>query len=420
MAPVEAEVGAAVVEVDPEPGHGDAAAEPVVVGLDETDAEPRRIDSAEVGGVSSAAPGGAGDRSGPPGGDGGGPGGVGQPVGGEAHVGRIGEVGVALGQGGGDGLDQPVLAIRSVGRERAGPVEEVKGEQGGRSLAVGRERGDGQIPVPALQRHDPLTPVGGQVALVEEPVELLHVAGEGGADLAPIEGVGAAGGEAFERPGQVRLVQPDARPGPPVDRVPVAPGGVGRPAGPDAGGAGGREREPVPGVGDGGGGQGGEWPRAEPLEQGEPGVGRPGHRDGEGPVPGHRRLPGGPGGGSSEAVHHGLGRGGGRGAARAVVAVEGAVPDEGEAVAAGPAGVGGDDAEDEVGGDGGVHGVAALPQDGRPGVGGEVVRRRQGGGSEPVGLRGGGRRRGQPSSIRRSSAVRWPWRGCPTAASCTS
>ena len=129
------------MQVDPEARDGDAAAEAVVVGLDEADAEPGAVDGAEVGGVSPAAAGagggrGRGDPSG--GGDGAGPGGVGQRGRGEPHVGRVGEVGVALGQGGGNGLDQPVLAFRPVGREGAGPVEEVEGEERRRTLAVGR------------------------------------------------------------------------------------------------------------------------------------------------------------------------------------------------------------------------------------------------------------------------------------------
>ncbi len=122
----------------------------------------------------------------------------------------------------------------------------------------------------------------------------------------------------------------------------------------------------------------------------------------------------------ADALQQGVRGGYRRGAAGSVVAVEPPVPDEGEAVAADPAGIGGHDPEDEVGSDGGVHGIAPLAEDGGAGVGGEVVGRGQAGGGEAVSLRRGSRRAGQPSSTRRNSAVRWPWRAWPAAASCTS
>ena len=187
------------------------------------------------------------------------------------------------------GLYQDVLSLRPVGRERTGVVQQVEGQEGGRPLAVGWELRDGDVPIPTLQRLDPLALVDGEVGGIEQAAEFPYMRGHGRADDTPIEGIRTARRHGLQGERQTRLRQPGTGLRLPVDVLPLAPTGLDRLPRPDPGGSGRGERKPVGGIGDRRLCKLGEGPGAEPFEEREPGVDRTGHSDGERTAAGHAR-----------------------------------------------------------------------------------------------------------------------------------
>ncbi len=281
---------------------------------------------------------------------------------------RVPEVGGAVREGELHGLGDHVQARRRARTARAQieGLEDVRDLDQGDASRGGRRKGEDLVaPVAAADRLPPLGLVALQVLDGEDPAPFPHRLGDGPGQAAPVEHVGALGGDQAKRPPQIRLDQaPAGLDGSTVGRK-LDRGGLreelrptqllpesrrGRVAGPDRESLLGDPNCGLQHLGEGLGAEIRQRPR-QPLQQAR-------RRDGEGPEPGgilgEARL----------QVHV---RGGRR--RRRLPGVDGhrravGQPDQDEAAAADPGVVGIAHAQGEGGGDGCVDGVAARLEHG--------------------------------------------------------
>ena len=258
-----------------------------------------------------------------------------------------------------------------VGRERRKrreieTVEDAEGEQRGEALPVRRTLPDPETAEADADRLVPGGPVRGKVVRAHHPAGALHGRGEVACDVPAIERVGAALRDGPERPGQSRVAEYLAGPGPAaVDRHRPAAGGPGEDpfgAARPMEGRKGRHGHAVFREADGGRERIGDADAPVPREQVAPPRAGPGHGDrmgvvrvgelGPGAVPARQALPA-----------HEVDRQRARRPARAVQPGHPAgrgLEVQGEAVAPDAGGAGLGHVEHRGHGDRGVRGVAAV------------------------------------------------------------